>query len=441
MNITSSLSPLQNKIMGIPEHDLRLNLHGELRVGRCELLAAQTQVSHLALLSSDKSVDEERQLLAQLCERYDVTPPKVHANSFCSTMGAFRLKWERHNEYSTYTVYHAAPFETPFAEPPISLVPQEWLVRLPGSVIAALHIALDHKKRPLRTQEQLAQLFSSKTVIGSEVTAGRAVAWTDNQIHADGFGRILIHDVDLNRRQAGRLVQRLLDTETYRILAMLALPLARKYIPELARFDKRLAELTTDNIKLESLEDEQNLLEKLTQLSAEIEQISALTNHRFSASLAYYNIVKRRVSELREKRIQGLQTFQEFLEQRLAPAMASCASVHNKLETLSTRVGRTSSLLRTRVDITMEGQSRDLLRSMDRRAHMQLRLQETVEGLSVVVLSYYLVGLVGYALKAAKATGLGVNVELGTGIAIPVVLGLVYVAMRRLRKMVGHAED
>ncbi len=441
MNTTSTLSPLQNKIMGISEHDLRLNLHGELRVGRCELLAAQTQVSHLALLSDSDSVDKERQLLTQLCERYDVTPPKVHASSFCATMGTFRLKWERHNEYSTYTVYHAAPFETPFAEPAISLVPQEWLARLPGSIIAALHIALDHKERPQRKQDKLALLFSSNTIIGSEVVAGRAVAWTDNQIHADGFSRILIHDVDLNRRQAGRLVQRLMDIETYRILAMLALPLARKYIPELARFDTRLAGLTTDNIKLESLEDEQHLLDKLTKLSAEIEQISAHTNHRFSASLAYYAIVKRRVSELREKRIQGMQTFQEFLEQRLAPAMASCASVHNKLETLSTRVGRTSALLRTRVDITMEGQSRDLLRSMDRRAHMQLRLQETVEGLSIVVLSYYLVGLVGYALKAGKAAGLGINVELGTGIAIPVVLALVFLAMRRLRKMVGHDKN
>src|SRR3546814_18423991 len=59
-----------------------------------------------------------------------------------------------------------------------------------------------------------------------------------------------------------------------------------------------------------------------------------------------------------------------------------------------------SNLLRTRVDIELEAQNRDVLMSMNRRARLQLRLQETVEGLSVVAISYYVVGLVGYAAKA-----------------------------------------
>ncbi len=145
-----------------------------------------------------------------------------------------------------------------------------------------------------------------------------------------------------------------------------------------------------------------------------------------------------RVVEMREQRIQGLQMFHEFLEQRLSPAMATCASVNSNLELLSTRVARASALLRTRVDITMEGQTRDLLASMDKRAKLQLRMQETVEGLSVVVLSYYLLGMVTYALKALKATGIPVNVEISTGIAIPFVLGVVFVSVRRLRRLATH---
>src|SRR3546814_8262212 len=88
------------------------------------------------------------------------------------------------------------------------------------------------------------------------------------------------------------------------------------------------------------------------------------------------------------------------MDRRLAPAMRTCESAAGRLETLASRVGRASNLLRTRVDIELEAQNRDVLMSMNRRARLQLRLQETVEGLSVVAISYYVVGLVGYAAKA-----------------------------------------
>lgn len=435
-SLAEATGPLKNKLLGLAEHEKRFKLHNELHAGAVELLEAPTQISHLVLICDNDQADYERSLIAQLCERYGVTPPTLHSNHFRAMLGSFRINWERHTEYSTYTFFHSAPFETPFAEPAINHAPKEWLAKLPGEIIAATHIALDDRERPLRSLKELSHLFASNTVIGSKVAAGNAIAWTDNQIHTDGFGRILIHDVELRRRQAGRLVQRLLEIETYRMLAMLPVPMMRSYIPKLARFDERLAALTEDNIKLECVEDEQQLLNELTQLAAEIERISAKTSQRFNASSMYYGIVKLRVSELREKRIPGLQMFQEFMEQRLSSAMGTCTLVNNKLETVSTRVGRASSLLRTRVEISMEKQSRDLLRSMDKRAHLQLRLQETVEGLSIVVLSYYLLGLVSYGLKALKAAGFKFDTELATGIAIPIVVGAVFLSVRRLRRLV-----
>ena len=125
--------------------------------------------------------------------------------------------------------------------------------------------------------------------------------------------------------------------------------------------------------------------------------------------------------------------FHEFTDQRLTNAMITCDLVHNKLDTLSKRVERVSALLRTRVDITMEEQSRDLLKSMDKRASLQLRLQETVEGLSVVVLSYYLLGLVSYGFKGLKGSGLKFDTEVATGIAIPFVVGIVFFSVRRMK--------
>ncbi|MBN4073825.1 DUF3422 domain-containing protein [bacterium AH-315-E07] len=432
-SLAEANSLLKKTLVGLPEHEQRFKLHSELHTGAVDSLNAPTQLSHLALLCGNDQVENERRLIAQLCEHYGVTPPTQHSNHFNAMLGVCRVNWERHTEYSTYTFSYSAPFETPFAEPAINYIPKEWLATLPGEIIAATHIALEDRERPQRSLKELSLLFTSNTVIGSEVAAGSAVVWTDNQIHADGFGHILIHDVELRDSQAGRLIRRLLDIETYRMLAMLPVPMVRGYIPQLAHFDERLAALTEN---LGCLEDEQDLLNGLTQLAAEIERISAKTSQRLNASSMYYGIVQLRISELREKRIQGLQMFQEFMEQRLSSAMGTCDLVGGKLETLSTRVERASSLLRTRVEISMEKQSRDLLHSMDKRAHMQLRLQETVEGLSIVVLSYYLIGLISYGLKAIKAAGIKLDTELATGIAIPIVVGLAFLVIRRLRRMI-----
>ena len=424
-------------LLGIAQYQQRQELHSELNATTHELLNIPAQISHMVLLSDRQWIDQERQLIGELCDQYNVTPPKNNDNEFNVRLGDLQFRWERHTEYSTYAVYRAGSFETPFEYPPICHLPKKWVASLPGEILVATHIALDDRLRPKRSLSELAQLFSSNTVIGSKVAGGSASVWSDNQIHKDGFGRILIHDDNLRSRQVGRLVQRLIEIETYRMLAMLTLPVTRQIIPQLARADQQLAKIITRNTELTSIEDEQRLLDELTKLAAKIEGLSAQTSHRFNASRAYYDIVKLRITELREERIEGLQMLQEFMIQRLSSAMGTCELVHSKLENLSLHVARASELLRTRVDISMEAQIRDLLKSMDNRAHVQLRLQETVEGLSVVVLSYYLVGLIAYGLKAFKAAGQDINVDLLTGISVPVVVIIVFFAVRGIRSMVN----
>ena len=94
--------------------------------------------------------------------------------------------------------------------------------------------------------------------------------------------------------------------------------------------------------------------------------------------------MERRIAELREGRVEGMPTLREFVERRLLPAMKTCETVARMQEGLSARISRASELLRTRVDIELERQNQELLAQMNRRAKLQLRLQETVEGLSVV---------------------------------------------------------
>ncbi len=303
-------------------------------------------------------------------------------------------------------------------------------------MLVGAHLELETRDAPQRGEAALTRLFGTDNIAGSVVSGGAAAVWMDFAVRADGFGRVLLQDRGLRPRQAGRLVQRLFEIETYRMLALLALPLARRHGSELSRSGERLTEMTARLAAIEGLEDERRLLGELTRMSAEIEDMAATASYRFAAARAYDALVRRRVAELREERFEGMQTIGEFLERRLAPAMATCEAVAARLEARSDRVSRASQLLRTRIDIALEAQNGELLRSMDRRARLQLRLQQTVEGLSVAAISYYLVGLVGYAAKAVKVAGVALDVDLVTGLSIPVVVGLVGFGVWRLRRLV-----
>lgn len=221
------------------------------------------------------------------------------------------------------------------------------------------------------------------------------------------------------------------------MMALLTFPRARATGPSLSRIERGLAEVTAELAEANGSDSDRDrrLLGRLTEYAAENERLLTGLNFRLSASRAYHAIVRRAVADLREERIEGLQTLAEFLSRRLSPAMNTCEYVGNRMETLSKRLTRASDMLRTRVDIALGENNRDLLHSMNRRAELQLRLQETVEGLSVVAISYYLLGLLGYAAKGLKEMGLlPVDPAVATLAGLPVVVGLVLVGVRRLRK-------
>lgn len=403
------------------------------------------------MLSGEGAAEADRAQVARLCETFGAAPPGEGDNHLMADLGPFLLKWERRTEFSTYTFFQSASQSAiapgyqsdaaPFDAPVIAQVPDDWLAGLPGELLVGLHLDMAPRHVTQRDPEALVRLFGTDDIAGSLVSGGAAAIWMDFAIGADGFGRILVHDRRLRPRQAGRLAQRLFEIETYRMMALLALPLARRYGTELTRVGEQLTDITSRMPAISGVEDEQQLLDEMTRLSAGIEGVAAAASYRFGAARAYYALVRRRVEELREERLEGQQTVNEFLERRLAPAMRTCEAVGQRLDILSERVSRASQLLRTRVDIVLEAQNSDLLRSMDRRARLQLRLQQTVEGLSVAAISYYLVGLVSYAAKAAKAVGFSLDADLVTGISIPLVVGLVGYGVWRVRRLVSSDTD
>jgi uncharacterized membrane-anchored protein len=222
-------------------------------------------------------------------------------------------------------------------------------------------------------------------------------------------------------------------------MALLGLPVAKEVSRWLYRGENDLAGFMDQIGQAQTTEDERKVLSTLSGLAAEVEHSVARTTFRFGASRAYHRLVMQRIGELRETRISGLPTFHEFMERRLLPAMNTCAAISRRQEELSARVARNSQLLRTRVDIELERQNQELLGQMNSRAKLQLRLQETVEGLSVVVLTYYGSQLVQYLAKGTKDLH-HLNTDVITAISIPVIAGVVAWGTRRMRRKLAAEE-
>lgn len=370
-------------------------------------------------------------VLSQLSRRLGIAAPDRQARHHAMKWGQGTLRWERHTEFSTYLwegpltengrAYDDSPFGNGFSPP--------------GTVISGIRLEI---REWTPATEKLIDAFDPTSLCYSLVERGSAAIATDFRQDGDGMTRILVLDRGLTPASTGALSQRLIDIETYRTLAMLGLPLALSLSGRVRRIEDRLAVITRE-MRAAETRDSQTLLADLTELAAELEADAAASLYRFGASRAYDGIVRERLEALDEQAVPGFDTLAGFLQRRVAPAMRTCRSVEERQANLSRKLTRATTLLRTWVDVEVEKQNRDLLASMNNRARLQLRLQQTVEGLSVAAVSYYVVGLIGYLTKGV-ATGLGhaVEPELVTGLSVPLAVLLVWWGVRRVRR--SHSE-
>jgi uncharacterized membrane-anchored protein len=395
--------------------------------------------SYIAVIVDSDQRDAELAHIAALCKQFGVSPPPTGATHLSTQLAGLTMKWERHGEFSslTFILPQNGVEAINFATSPLEQLPAGWLSQMPGQTIAAVlacvRVATDDRWGPAATS------FDQTALVGSSVLQGRATVITDFRLHPDACTRFVLLDHGLTPRQAGQTLQRLFEIEAYRMLSLLALPIARKLSPRILDLERSLSHLT-DGIAREGGDDD-HLLNELTRMAAEIETGLASSQYRFGACRAYFALVSNRIRELGEERLQGIPTISEFMSRRFDPAVATCNTVSQRLIDVSERVAQASGLLSTRVEIARERQNHRLLSSMDTRARMQLRLQQTVEGLSIAAIVYYLAGLVGYAAKGVKAMGVQLNADVVTGLSIPILALLVYYGIRRARNSFVEYDD
>jgi len=420
-------------------HPARIALANELHARPFALLKSPCRVSYLAVTSSADTVAAQRAHLIELCDRFGAPHPAKDAPQLLADFGRFQVKWEQHTEFIALTIMTGpAPRGTiAFDAPAVDLLPKDWLDDLPGVALAAIHVHVevrpeDFDASDLRVPDHLDPLFNRQSLIGGRVFDDDARFWGDFRIHEDGFMRFAVQcAANFNEALLGRVVQRLIEVETYRAASMLGLTEARGLWPRLNEIDAALAE-ATGSIGGKEPEAEREVLDRITDLSAEIEKVTAQHAFRFDAAQAYSAIVWRRIEVLSAQPIAGLIDLRAFMTRRYDPAMNSIEATRTRLRTLSERATRAATLLRTRIDVALEEQNRALLASMNERSATQLRLQETVEGFSVVAISYYAVGLLS-SLLAPIATRLGISETWTKALVVAPVILLVWLFVRSVK--------
>ena len=420
----------------IQDHPLRYALANELHARPFPTLEAPCRAAYLAIKPAQNAAGRNRAAdmahLKVLLDHYAAPHPEEGATHYFGQIGRHQLKWESHTEFVTYTIFGEGVATQAFDAKTFGLFPEDWLAAAPGTRVTSALIRVEQQAGDDGIFDKMTEWFVPESLAVSRVLDNDAVVAGDFRIDPAGHIRFAVFArPETGERRVGRIVQRLCEIETYKAMSMLGFSRCRTLSASMSAIDKRLSALT------EALSGEmsqtESTLNALLGVSGELEALSAQSTFRFGATAAYEKIVNQRIEVLREERFEGRQTFGEFMMRRFDPAMRTVTSTKERLDAMSARAIRASDLLRTRVDVERSAENKALLESMDRRADLQLRLQKTVEGLSIVAISYYALNLAAY-IVTPFAYEAGIEDKLMKAILTPIVIGAVWLMVRQIRK-------
>ncbi|WP_291844579.1 DUF3422 domain-containing protein [Bradyrhizobium sp.] len=414
-------------------HPLRAAILGEVHARPFTPISVPSRIVHFAFDTSGPRAQVDRANLVTFCGSRGLQPPLPYEKHHRALFGTTVLRWEQHSEFTTYTwEMPTDPDAAPFHPDAASLALPMQLVPQPGPLLVAVDLHLLAENLPRTAPERL---FDNASLAIAENSDGAAVYATDFQPGPSGFVQILVANRTMSPERAGALVQRVIEIETYRTLALLGLPEAQRLSPSIAASERRLVEATEQMRSAGDLAANHKLLDELTALAAEVEAGAASSVFRFGASRAYEEIVEQRLQTIGERKVGGLPTWSSFLARRMKPALRTCVTTEARQASLSLKLARAANLLRTRVDVELEQQNQELLKSMNARTRLQLRLQSTVEGLSVAAITYYVVSLFGYVAKAVHETGkFHLEPSVATAAFVPVAALAIWWMVRHIRK-------
>ena len=334
---------------------------------------------------------------------------------------------ERHTEFVSLTIID----EKAEHGSPARHLPEDWLAAIDAQIVVAVDCQCG-----VRGQAR------DSWVCASRLEGGLADLFFDFKVAEDGHTKIALDfDADADIRDIGRIALQVVEIETYRSFAAIGLPRARAAQAHLADIAARVP-ADGDAMHPQNAAGDADAAARFTTLSAlagELERIWRETSFRFSACEAYWALVQGRLASLHETAFDNRITVGGFLERRLSPAIATYLSTEKRRHDLADQVGNMTALLQTRIELGLQRQNADLLASLNTAAARQLRLQHTVEGVSTVAISYYLVNLLNYPLAWVLAQMPQIEPVLAQSALVVIVMPLVWLSIRRLlRATIGR---
>ncbi len=364
-------------------------------------------------------------------------------------LDGYALRVERHTEFLTISILEKGlPKKTGLASgafDPSALphLPFDWISQMPSDVFHAIWLEVGGKSEFKLSQKDAQNILASRSAPGNLISHGAAQLHLSFDRDDNGFTRGVLFNSKIVAARMGRILQRIIELETYRMLAMMGLSTTKTFSPVLNNMDNALNTLTQDiSAAIESPEhDMRGLLTKLSVISATLEKTSAETSFRMSATKAYRDLFLARLHGLQLSYLEGHQGLVGFTDRRMMPAMQTCEAFSARLKRTTDRASRAGQLIQTETESTIQEQNRDLLVSMDNRAKTQLKLQQAVEGFSIAALTYYGVGLAGYLAAGLPLSYLGLTTTMVKALAVPIIGITALVLVRRASRKVTINKD
>ncbi|KAB2887149.1 MAG: DUF3422 domain-containing protein, partial [Burkholderiaceae bacterium] len=357
------------------------------------------------------------------CSQSNLPVPDDTARQYSFTNTHRHVTWEFHTEFVTVTWRSDLGDKDNYPEDVGLHVAES------GLLIGAVRIDVIAEAQ---VPERLVPGFNLPSLCLSHFESTLAQVATDFVPDAERFVRFELAVGALTQLRRSIIVRRLLEVETYRTMALLALPAAREIEPELRDTEVKLSAMLERMSDATAPSATQAALDELHALSIRCGRISERLSYRFAAAKAYGAVLQARLDGLRESATVRGSTLAHYIGNRVDPALATCSAIEKRLAVLSDKLERAIGLLEVRIGVDMQKQNAALLDSIAQNTHNQFLLQRTVEGLSTIAISYYLLGILSYA-AAGWLDELHWQKTLMLSIATPTVLLLVWAFVRRLR--------
>jgi uncharacterized membrane-anchored protein len=402
---------------GWTEHNNRVLIHAETHARPVPPLAGPATIRRVAFMSADGGPDLAL-LQRRIADLASIPGDKAAGvRQLAFKRDGHAIVWEMHNEFATLT-WKSQLGDT-------NIWPKGIGLELHANVALVSATRIDVIDDDSIEPARLAQL-AENSLCHSAIYGGQARISTDFVADADRFVNFVVAARSCGTQRRGVIVRRLLEVETYRCFALLGLPVARQVGGRVQGYEHGLAAIMAEIGEGSTPEAHQMSLQALHKLSVEVGQTVEETSFRFAATQAYGQIIAERLSRLGEAPIGESTTIQRYLDNRVQPALATCRAMEKRLTELGTKVQRSIELLDATITVAIQTQN-------------QYRLQETVEGLSIIAISYYALGILGYVAEGLHQFA-PVDKPVLLTVLAPLVILVVFLCIRRLRRTIHDGQ-